>query len=323
MFNCWLLCDMMREENDTEALAFILLGFSNYPRLEPLIFMIFFLVYTTTLLGNIGIIVLSTADPRLHTPMYFFLRHLAFLNICYTTAVVPKMLSNLISTQKTISYHLCLTQTYITLFLGATECVLLAVMAFDRYVAVCHPLRYTIIMNHQVCVRIAAVTWTFSFLTSVVPLYLSLPPLCGPYVINHVFCEAPVLLHMICTDTSLNELLMVIGGAGTLMLPFVLVLVSYGHIIYAIIRLQSTGSRRKAFSTCSSHLVVVTIYYGTGMFMYMRPKSSYSSENDKLISVFYAVVNPMLNPIIYSFRNKEVKDSLMRAIERNTLAKQQ
>ncbi|XP_066485879.1 olfactory receptor 2G3-like [Tiliqua scincoides] len=311
----------MPEENETEALEFILLGFSNHPKLEPILFIIFFLVYTATLFGNIGIIALATADPRLHTPMYFFLRHLAFLNLCYTTAVVPKMLSNLIFTKKTISYHFCFTQTYITLFLGAAECVLLAVMAFDRYVAVCHPLRYTIIMNHQVCVRIAAVSWTISFLTSVVPLYLSLLPLCGPYVINHVFCEAPVLLHMICTDTSLNELLMLIGGAGTLMLPFILVLVSYGHIICAIVRLQSTGSRRKAFSTCSSHLVVVTIYYGTGMFMYMRPKSSYSPENDKLISVFYAVINPMLNPIIYSFRNKEVKDSLMRAIGRNVLAK--
>lgn len=320
--NSWIVCDTMRQENETEPLEFILLGFSNHPRLEPLLFIIFFLVYTTTLSGNIGIIVLATADPHLHTPMYFFLTHLAFLNLCYTTAVVPKMLSNLIATKKVISYHFCMAQSYISLFMGAEECLLLAAMAFDRYVAVCHPLRYTVIMNHQVCVRIAAASWTISFFTSVVPLFFTLPPLCGPYVINHVFCEAPVLLHMICTDTSLNELLMLIGGAGTLMLPFVLVLVSYGRIIYAILRLQSAGGRRKAFSTCSSHLIVVTIYYGTGMFMYMRPKSSYSPENDKMISVFYGVINPMLNPIIYSFRNKEVKDSLMRAVERNVLAKQ-
>ncbi|XP_062992709.1 olfactory receptor 2G3-like [Elgaria multicarinata webbii] len=311
----------MRRKNKTEVWEFILLGFSDHPGLEPLLFTIVFFIYVVTLLTNMVILVLAIADPHLHTPMYFFLRHLAFLNLCYTTTVVPKMLSNLISTKKTISYHLCIAQTYISLFLGAAECVLLAVMAFDRYVAVCHPLRYTTIMNYHICVKIAAVSWTISFLVSVVPLFLTLPPLCEPYVINHIFCEAPVLLHMICTDTSLNELLMLIGGAGTLMLPFVLVLVSYGYIIGAIIRIRSTEGRRKAFSTCSSHLTVVTIYYGTGMFMYMRPKSSYSPENDKLISVFYAVINPMLNPIIYSFRNKEFKASLMRNFRWNTLSK--
>ncbi|XP_033024491.1 olfactory receptor 2G3-like [Lacerta agilis] len=311
----------MRPTNETDVWEFILLGFSNHPKMEPLLFAIFFFLYAATLLGNISIICLATADPQLHTPMYFFLQHLAFLNLCYTTAVVPKMLANLISTKKTISYQLCMLQTYISLFMGAAECLILAVMAFDRYVAVCHPLRYTTIMSYRVCVKAAAASWTISFLVSVVPLYLSLPPLCGPYVINHVFCEAPILLHMICTNTTLNELLMLIGGAGTLMLPFILVLVSYSYIIAAIIRLRTTSGRHKAFSTCSSHLTVVTIYYGTGMFMYMRPKSFYSPENDKMISIFYAVINPMLNPIIYSFRNKEVKDALMRALGRNVLNK--
>nr|XP_056720440.1 olfactory receptor 2G3-like [Euleptes europaea] len=311
----------MRHENETEVLEFVLMGFSNHPRMEPLLFVLFSFIYMATLFGNFGVIVLATADPHLHTPMYFFLRHLAFLNLCYTTAVVPKMLSNLISVKKTISYLLCMVQTYISAFMGAAECVLLAVMALDRYVAVCHPLRYTIIMNHHVCGRIAAASWTLSFLVSVVPLKLSLPPLCGPYIIDHVFCEAPVLLHMICSDTSLNELLMLLSGISTLMLPFILVLVSYGHIIRAVIRIRTAGGRHKAFSTCSSHLTVVTIYYGTGMFMYMRPKSSYSPEKDKWVSVFYAVINPMLNPIIYSFRNNEVKESLMRAFGRNKLPK--
>ncbi|XP_077169469.1 olfactory receptor 2G3-like [Paroedura picta] len=311
----------MIQDNGTNILEFILMGFSVHPRLEKLLFVIFTLVYMTTLFGNFGIIALATADPHLQTPMYFFLRHLAFLNLCYTTAVVPKMLSNLLSVKKTISYLLCMAQTYISAFMGAAECIILAVMALDRYVAVCHPLRYTIIMNHQVCVRIAAASWTLSFLVSVVPLKLSLPPLCGPYVINHIFCEVPVVLHMICSDTSLNELLMLLSGISTLMLPFILILVSYGHIIGAVIRIRTAGGRRKAFSTCSSHLTVVTIYYGTGMFMYMRPKSSYSPETDKYISVFYAVINPMLNPIIYSFRNNEVKESLIRAFVRNTLGK--
>lgn len=311
----------MIQENETEILEFILLGFSAHPGLEPLLFVIFTFIYMTTLFGNFGIIALATADPHLQTPMYFFLRHLAFLNLFYTTAVVPKMLSNLLSVKKTISYLLCMAQTYTSAFMGSAECLILAVMALDRYVAVCHPLRYTIIMNHHVCMRIAAATWTLSFLVSVVPLKLSLPPLCGPFVINHIFCEPPVLLHMICSDTSLNELIMLLSGVSTLMLPFLLILVSYGHIIGAVIRIRTAGGRRKAFSTCSSHLTVVTIYYGTGMFMYMRPKSSYSPETDKYISVFYAVINPMLNPIIYSFRNNEVKESLMRAFGRNTLGK--
>ncbi|XP_015261926.1 PREDICTED: olfactory receptor 2G3-like [Gekko japonicus] len=306
----------MIQDNETEVLEFILMGFSVHPRLELLLFVIFTFIYMATLFGNFGIIALATADPHLQTPMYFFLRHLAFLNLCYTTAVVPKMLSNLLSVKKTISYLLCMVQTYISAFMGAAECIILAVMALDRYVAVCHPLRYTIIMNHHVCVRIAAASWTLSFLVSVVPLRLSLPPLCGPYLINHIFCEVPVLLHMICSDTSLNELLMLLSGISTLMLPFILILVSYGHIISAVIRIRTAGGRRKAFSTCSSHLTVVTIYYGTGMFMYMRPKSSYSPETDKFISVFYAVINPMLNPIIYSFRNNEVKESLMRVLNK-------
>ncbi|XP_039174390.1 olfactory receptor 2G3-like [Crotalus tigris] len=307
--------------NQTEVWEFVLLGFSDYPMLEPVLFAIFLLIYLLILLGNIGIIILAATDSHLHTPMYFFLQNLAFLNLCYTTAVIPKMLSNMILTKKSISYHMCMAQTYISLFMGAAECILLAVMAFDRFLAVCHPLRYTIIMNIQSCIRILAASWTASFLVSVVPLYLSLPPLCAPYVINHVFCEAPVLLHMICTNTSLNELLMLVGGLGTLMLPFILILISYGYIIAAIMRIHSISGRWKTFSTCSSHLTVVIIYYGSGMFIYMKPKSSYSPEHDKLISVFYSVINPLLNPIIYSFRNKEVKESLRRAFGINALDK--
>ncbi|KAK9397249.1 olfactory receptor [Crotalus adamanteus] len=307
--------------NQTEVWEFVLLGFSDYPMLEPVLFAIFLLIYLLILLGNIGIIILAAIDSHLHTPMYFFLQNLAFLNLCYTTAVIPKMLSNMILTKKSISYHMCMAQTYISLFMGAAECILLAVMAFDRFLAVCHPLRYTIIMNIQSCIRILAASWTASFLVSVVPLYLSLPPLCAPYVINHVFCEAPVLLHMICTNTSLNELLMLVGGLGTLMLPFILILISYGYIIAAIMRIHSISGRWKTFSTCSSHLTVVIIYYGSGIFIYMKPKSSYSPEHDKLISVFYSVINPLLNPIIYSFRNKEVKESLRRAFGINALDK--
>lgn len=311
----------MNQMNQTEVWEFVLLGFSDHPTLEPVLFAIFLFIYLLILLGNIGIIILAATDPHLQTPMYFFLQNLAFLNICYTTAVVPKMLSNMILTKKIISYHMCMAQTYISLFMGTAECILLAVMAFDRFLAVCHPLRYTIIMSFQTCIRISAASWIVSFLVSVVPLYLSLPPLCAPYVINHVFCEAPVLLHMICTDTSLNELLMLVGSLGTLMLPFILILISYGYIIGAIMRIHSTSGRWKTFSTCSSHLTVVIIYYGTGMFMYMKPKSSYSAEHDKLISIFYSVINPLLNPIIYSFRNKEVKESLRRAFGINTLDK--
>ncbi|XP_022347332.1 olfactory receptor 2A12-like [Enhydra lutris kenyoni] len=306
----------MAQENSSIIIELVLLGFSNHPQAEIPLFLLFSGVYLVNLFGNTAIIILVVIDPCLQTPMYFFLCHLAFLNIFYTTAVVPKMLFNLLAPKKIISYELCLAQTYISLLMGAAECIILAIMALDRYVAICYPLRYLLIMNWSVCMRLAVGAWSISFFASVVPLYFTILPLCSPYIVDHIFCEAPVLLHMFCADTSLQETLMVIGASGTLLLPFLLITISYLRILVAVMKMHSAEGRKKIFSVCSSHLTVVTIYYGTGMFMYMRPKSLYSAEGDKLISLFYAVINPALNPLIYSLRNKEVTGALKRVLGR-------
>lgn len=303
--------------NATLLTEFILLGFSDHPHLEFFLFAVVSTIYLVTLFGNISILMLTCLDSRLHTPMYFFLSNLAFLNICYTSAVVPPMLGNFLATRKTISYHLCAAQVYITLYLGAAECLLLLVMALDRYVAICNPLHYTTVMNKTTCLVLAVVAWVSSFLLSVVPSFTIKQSLCDS-VIDHLFCEAPVLLQLVCPDedTSVNEVMMVAGSSFTLLLPFVLILLSYVRIIVAILRMSSVDGKRKAFSTCSAHITVVSIYYGSGLFMYMRPKSSYSAEKDKLISLFYSVINPMLNPIIYSLRNKDVKEALVKVLGR-------
>ncbi|XP_049726012.1 olfactory receptor 2A12-like [Elephas maximus indicus] len=313
----------MTPENSSTITEFVLIGFSNHPQAEIPLFFLFSLIYLMNLFGNTAIIILVVIDSCLQTPMYFFLCHLAVLNIFYTTAVVPKMLFNLLASKKVISYDLCLAQTYISLLMGTAECIILAIMALDRYTAICYPLRYLLIMNWPLCVQLSAGAWTISFFASVVPLYFTTVPICGPYIIDHIFCEVPVFLHMICKDTSLQEIIMVIGASGTLLLPFLLIVLSYLRILVAVIRMHSAEGRKKAFSTCSSHLTVVTIYYGTGMFMYMRPKSVYSAEGDKLISLFYAVINPALNPLIYSLRNKEVQGAMRRALERWKVFKRQ
>ncbi|XP_004422956.1 PREDICTED: olfactory receptor 2A12-like [Ceratotherium simum simum] len=313
----------MAQKNSSTITELVLVGFSNHSRAEIPLFLLFSLVYLVNLFGNTAIIVLVVIDSCLQTPMYFFLCHLGFLNIFYTTAVVPKMLFNLLALKKVISYEFCLAQTYISLLMGAAECIILAIMALDRYVAICYPLRYLLIMNWSMCVQLAVGAWTVSFFASVVPLHFTIVPFCGPYVIDHIFCEVPVLLHMICADTSLQETIMVIGASGILLLPFLLITLSYLCILVAVMRMHSAEGRKKAFSTCSSHLTVVTIYYGTGMFMHMRPKSLYSAQGDKFISLFYAVINPALNPLIYSLRNKEVKGALKRVLERLAVSQRQ
>uniref|UniRef100_A0A8C9DM66 G-protein coupled receptors family 1 profile domain-containing protein n=1 Tax=Prolemur simus TaxID=1328070 RepID=A0A8C9DM66_PROSS len=321
----WAPCSRSRlvsvlTENSSTITELVLLELSNHPQAEIPLFLFFSLVYLVNLFGNMAVIILVVIDSCLQTPMYFFLCHLAFLNILYTTAVVPKMLFNLLASKKVISYKLYLAQTYICPFMGAAECIILAVMALHLYVATCHPLQYLLIMTWSVCAQLAVGAWSVTFFASVVPLYIAIPPFCGPYVIDHIFCEVPVLLHMVCGDTSLQETMMVIGASDTLLLPCLLLVLSYLHLLVAVMTMNSAEGRKKAFSTCSSHLTMVTIYYGTGMFMYMRPKSLYSAEGDKLISLLYAVINPALNPLIYSLRNEEVKSALGRVLERWTVS---
>ncbi|XP_050773960.1 olfactory receptor 10C1-like isoform X2 [Gopherus flavomarginatus] len=300
-------------ENHTSVTEFIILGFSNLPHMECLLFLLFICIYFITMLGNILILILINVDPALHTPMYLFLRNLSFLEICYTSVTLPKMMANLLSEDKTISFAGCAAQMYFFLLFGATECCLLAVMAYDRYSAICNPLRYADIMNKTVCVRLAVGSWICGSLVALGhTMFIFTLPFCGSNVINHFFCEIQPVLTLVCGDTYWNEFQIIVAAAFVIMVPFLLILVSYIHIIATILKMSSAKGRHRAFSTCSSHLTVVVLFYGTAMFIYIRPKSIYSLDVDKLLSLFYSVVTPILNPIIYSLRNKEVKEAIRR-----------
>ncbi|KAM6148418.1 LOW QUALITY PROTEIN: olfactory receptor 10A7-like [Erethizon dorsatum] len=305
----------MQPENSSVVSELVLVGFSNHPDAEVPLFFLFSMIYLKSCSANTALIALVALESSLQTPMYFLLCHLAFLNVFFSTVVVPKMLCNLLASRKVISSTFCLTQTYVMLFLEATECFLLAVMALDRYVAICYPL-YLLMMSWSFCLALAVGAWTVGFFASVVPLYFTILPLCGLPVVDYIFCELPILLHMFCGDTALQETMMGIGGAGTVLFPFILIIISYLRILVAVMRMDSAEGRKKAFATCTSHLTVVIIYYGTGLIRYLRPKSLYSAEGDKLISLFYAVINPMLNPFIYSLRNREVKGTMARVMGR-------
>uniref|UniRef100_G3TPA7 Olfactory receptor n=1 Tax=Loxodonta africana TaxID=9785 RepID=G3TPA7_LOXAF len=302
-------------ENQTSITEFILLGFPLTPRVQLLLFGLFSLSYAFTLLGNGAILGLICLDPRLHTPMYFFLSHLAVVDMSYACNTVPQMLVNLLSPTSPISFAGCITQTFLFLTFAHTECFLLVVMSYDRYVAICHPLHYTVIMSWQVCITLAITTWALNFLLALVHVVLILRlPFCGPHKINHFFCEILSVLRLACADTRLNQVVIFATCVFVLVGPLCLVLVSYICILLAILRIQSGEGRRKAFSTCSSHLCVVGLFFGSAIVMYMAPKSHHPEEQQKVLSLFYSLFNPMLNPLIYSLRNTEVKGALWRAL---------
>uniref|UniRef100_A0A673TPV6 G-protein coupled receptors family 1 profile domain-containing protein n=1 Tax=Suricata suricatta TaxID=37032 RepID=A0A673TPV6_SURSU len=301
----------MEGRNWTLVTEFILVGIPTTRALGSLLFLTFSLAYLVTIFGNSLIITLIFVDYRLHSPMYFFLSNLSFSEVLTTTCAVPKMLAGFLSDRMSISFAGCLIQSYFYFLFGCTEFILFAVMSYDRYVAICSPLQYPMIVTSSLCVRLVILSWV-----GVVPLYLTILPLCGPYVVDYIFCELPILLHMFCADTSRVETTMAIGGAGTVLFPFLLIILSYLRILVAVMTIDSVKGRKKAFSTCTSHLIVVIMYYGTGLIRYLRPKSLYSAEGDKLISVFYAVINPMVNPFIYSLRNKEVKEGMKKVMGR-------
>lgn len=294
---------------------FVFLGLSSQPQMQLILFVMFSFFYLLTVAGNIIIITIIQIEPRLQTPMYFFLTNLSFLDICYISTNVPQMLSNMMGRKKTIPFSSCATQMYFSLSFGTIECVLLGVMAYDRYVAICHPLHYTVMMDRSTCVRLAAVSWSSSFLSSMVINVLTLSlPYCGPNVLNHFFCEVPSILRLACTDTSFIEMVVFIFSIIIVFIPFLLIVVSYARILLSVLRMQSASGRHKALSTCASHLTVVALFYGTAIFMYMRPQSKSSRAGGKIIAVFYTVITPMLNPLIYSLRNQDVKGALRRAI---------
>ncbi|KAM5247037.1 olfactory receptor 2D3 [Ctenodactylus gundi] len=313
----------MRKENQTLVNEFIFLGLSQDFQTEILLFILFLLIYLLTIFGNLLIIFLIFMDSRLHTPMYFFLRNLSFADLCFSTSIVPQVLVHFLAKKKTISFLRCMTQIIVFLLVGCTECALLAVMSYDRYVAVCKPLHYSTIMTQQVCFQLAIGSWASGALVSMVDTAFTFHlPYRGQNIINHYFCEPPALLKLASADTYSTEMAIFSMGVVILLAPVSLILISYGNIISTVIRMQSVEGRLKAFSTCGSHLIVVVLFYGSGIFTYMRPNSKATKERDKMISVFYTVVTPMLNPVIYSLRNKDVKGALRKLAGRKSSQKQ-
>uniref|UniRef100_H0XNK4 Olfactory receptor n=2 Tax=Otolemur garnettii TaxID=30611 RepID=H0XNK4_OTOGA len=301
--------------NHSSLMGFILLGFSDHPRLEAVLFAFVLFFYLLTLVGNFAIIIVSYLDPLLHTPMYFFLRNLSLLDLCFTTNLAPQTLVNLRGPEKTISYGGCVMQLYISLALGSTECILLAVMALDRYIAVCKPLHYVVIMSPQVCQQLASVSWLSGLANSLIHATFTLQlPLCGNHRLDHFICEVPALLKLACVDTTINELVLFVVSILFLVIPPALILLSYGFITRAVLKIKSVEARHKACSTCSSHLTVVVIFYGTIIYMYLQPSDSYAQDQGKFISLFYTMVTPTLNPIIYTLRNKDVREALKKLL---------
>ncbi|XP_029435414.1 olfactory receptor 5V1-like [Rhinatrema bivittatum] len=303
--------------NRTLVTEFIIQGFSDIRDLQILYFVAFLVVYIITVVGNLVIIILTRADSGLSTPMYFFLGNLSFLDVFYVSTTVPKMLASFLINKKVISFYGCAAQLYFFLFLASTESIVLASMAYDRYVAICNPLRYVILMNRRVCIQMIVASWLIGNIYAVIHTVSTFHlPFCGSNIINHFFCDITALLNIACANTYVNEVLVFAVG-GILMLGCgLLILISYMHIISSVLKIPSGQGRSKAFSTCISHLIVVMLFYGTGGFMYMRPISSYSVNKDSAIAVFYTVITPMLNPIIYSLRNKEIKEAMRKMISK-------
>ncbi|XP_074705212.1 olfactory receptor 6B1-like [Strix aluco] len=305
----------MMQENDTHIHEFILLGFPTVIELQALLFVIFLTVYLLTVLENIVIITLIRRNHQLHKPMYFFLGHLSFLEAWYISVTVPKLLVNFLVKNKSISFTGCMAQLYFFIALVCTECVLLAVMAYDRYVAICNPLRYPVIMNHRVCMQLAMGSWLVGFLISVLKVvFISQLSFCGPSVINHFYCDISPLLNLSCTERLVAEMVDFVFALLILLIPLSVIIISYMCIISTILCIPMAQNRKKAFSTCVSHLTVVIIFFSATLYMYARPRSVHSLDLNKLVSIIYAVATPMLNPFIYCLRNQEVKDTLWNTL---------
>uniref|UniRef100_A0A8D1CRB7 Olfactory receptor n=1 Tax=Sus scrofa TaxID=9823 RepID=A0A8D1CRB7_PIG len=307
----------MDGENCSVLNEFLLLGISNRPVIKVALFTMFLVVYLIILVANLGMITLIRMDPRLHTPMYFFLSHLSFCDLCYSTAIGPKMLVDLLAKNKAIPFHGCALQFLVFCTFADAECLLLAVMAYDRYkaITICNPLLYTVAMSRRVCTQLVATAYIVGLVDSAIHTCCTFRlSFCNSNIIEHFFCDIPPLLALSCSDTSINEIVMFTFIGCVVGCSIVTVLLSYSYILTTILRMNSAEGRRKAFSTCASHLTAVAVFHGTLLFMYFRPSSSYSMDTDKIASVFYTVVIPMLNPLIYSLRNKDVKDALKKTV---------
>ncbi|KAM8813978.1 olfactory receptor 5T1-like [Rhynchonycteris naso] len=304
-------------KNVTEVTVFILVGFTDNFKVQVFLFLLFLSIYLFTLIGNLGMVLLITRDSRLHNPMYYFLSVLSFLDACYSSVVTPKMLVNFLNENKAISYLGCIAQMFLSVTFGTTECFLLAAMAYDRYVAIYYPLLYSVSMSPRVYVSLILASYVggivHASIHTVATFSLSF---CASNEIRHVFCDIPPLLAISCSDTHANQLLLFYFVGSIEVVTILIVLISYGFILLAILRMHSAEGRRKVFSTCGSHLTGVSTYHGTILFMYVRPTSSYSLDHDMIVSTFYTIVIPMLNPIIYSLRNKDVKEAKKRVFEK-------
>ncbi|XP_077197099.1 olfactory receptor 5V1-like [Paroedura picta] len=301
--------------NQTQVMEFIFLGFSGISQGHAFLFLVFLAIYLVTIIGNTTIVTLIQLDSRLHSPMYFFLSHLACLDMCYSSVTVPQILANFLSREPTISYNQCMAQMFFLMTFAGSECAMLAVMAYDRYAAICQPLRYTNLMSIQVRVPLAVFSWLWGYLNSIIHTALTTNlSFCGTNQIDHIFCDVPPLLKIACSDTYVNEMVLHIASIFIGLSPFVLVVVSYVYILSAILRIRSNTGRRKAFSTCASHVMVVIIYFGMANVNYNRPSAGYSLEIDTLVSTLYCIITPMLNPLIYSFRNRDVKKALWKVL---------
>ncbi|XP_069064155.1 olfactory receptor 6F1-like [Pleurodeles waltl] len=303
----------MKNGNTTGVAQFILVGFSGSRQWQVCILVVIFIVYMITILTNILIIAVIKNAPSLHKPMYLFIGTFSFLEICYPTTTVPKCLSNLLTKNKSISFPGCIAQNYFHFSMGATENFLLVTMAFDRYVAICNPLHYSTIMNHTRCAQLALGCWVGGFLFPVVILIqISKLHFCGPNIINHYYCDVAPLVALSCSGSYTVEMTFFILASIVILGSLPVVIISYACIMLTIIQMSSTKGKMKAFSTCASHLTVITIFYGTTIFMFVKPTGRSSLNINKVVSVFPSMVTPLLNPIIYTLRNKEIVDTLRR-----------
>ncbi|KAM9219794.1 olfactory receptor 10A3-like [Dugong dugon] len=291
----------MKRHSQSSVVEFILLGFSNFPELQEKLFGIFLVIYLVTLIGNAIVIVVVSLEQSLHVPMYLFLQNLSVVKVSFSAVIMPEMLV-VVSTEKVaISFAGCFAQMYFILLFGGTECFLLGAMAYDRFAAICHPLSYPMIMNKRVFMKLFISSWALGFsMTTIQTPWVFSFPFCGPNEINHLSCETPPGLELVCADTFLFEIYAFTGTVLIILVPFVLILLSYIRILFAIMKMPSTTGRQKAFSTCASRLTSVTLFYGTASMTYLQPKSSYSPETKKLMSLSYSLLTPLLNPLIYS-----------------------
>ncbi|XP_044540259.1 olfactory receptor 145-like [Gracilinanus agilis] len=307
----------MGRKNDTSVTEFILVGLTDQPELQLPLFFLFLGIYVITVVGNLGLIVLIGLNSHLHTPMYYFLFNLSFVDLCYSSSIIPKMLVNFVSVKNTISYSGCMAQLYFFCFFVISESFLLSAMAYDRYVAICKPLLYNITMSYQVCCLLAVSAYVMGF-SGAMPHTGSMLRLsfCNKNIINHYMCDILPLLELSCTSTYVNELVVFIVVGIDIGVPTITIFISYALILSSILHINSTEGRYKAFSTCSSHMMAVSLFFGSGGFMYLKPSSLLSMSQGKVSSVFYTIVVPMLNPLIYSLRNKDVKLAMKKTLSR-------